>query len=500
MTMALKLSPPARMTLASLLPELTAADYANLQISGLQLDSRQLRRGELFVALRGEVHHGLEYANNAIGKGAVGIIVEADDPMLGKQDFRVEVIPIQNLHERLPELASRFYGQQIAAVNLIGVTGTNGKTTCSQLIARALTDLGKPCGLIGTLGIGFAENLQTLDKTTPDLLTLYRGLADLSKSGAQFIAMEVSSHALDQQRCDGLQFDTAILTNLSRDHLDYHGSMEAYAATKRQLFEMPGLRSAILNGDDALGQQLSGSLATVSDKLIYSLQSRTADVHASDIVHTVNGLSATIHTPWGTGRLHSQLIGDFNLSNQLAVICLLGSHGLSLDSVLDVLSQLAPVDGRMQKFGGDGGPSVIVDYAHTPDALTQVLRALRPHCPGQIWCVFGCGGNRDRGKRALMGSIAAQLADHVVVTSDNPRNEDADEIIDDIVAGITGPVTRLTDRAEAISSTVLAAGDEDLILIAGKGHENYQELNAKRLPFNDTEQVQAALTKRGGQL
>ena len=499
MTMALIQPPPALTTLAELLPEFGSSEYAGLSFSGLQMDSRGLRSGELFAALPGLSHHGLQFVSDVIDRGAVGVLVDAQDTVDNVDEKRVPLIPVKDLRERLPVLARRLYGERVDALTIIGVTGTNGKTTCTQLIARIFAELGKPCGLVGTLGIGFPDALQTLRHTTPDLLGLYRGIADLADNGAEVVAMEVSSHALEQARCEGLEFSSAVLTNLSRDHLDYHGTMQAYAQSKQRLFEFPGLQCAVLNGDDDFGRTLATTLLGIPEKLVYAVSQATADVRATEVSYRHNGISAQLTTPWGSGVLNSALLGEFNLSNLLAAITVVCSQGESLQDVLGVVPGIKPVVGRMQCIAVDNAPSIVIDYAHTPDALEKALTALRPHCAGKLWCVFGCGGDRDVGKRPLMGSVAAQHADRVVVTSDNPRSENADLIIDDIVAGISGAVSREADRARAIQFAVAEADPSDWVLLAGKGHEQYQEIDGIRTPFNDEEQARQALTMRGAQ-
>ena len=497
MTMALTQRPPVTMTLAELLPELSGFEHADLRFSGLQLDSRGLRNGELFAALPGMNHHGLQFVADAVEKGAAAILVDAQEIVENIDDIGAPLIPVRDLGQRLPLLSRRFYGDRVDSLTLIGVTGTNGKTTCTQLIAQILTELGKSCGLIGTLGIGFPGALQSLRHTTPDLPGLYRGIADLAESGAELVAMEVSSHALEQARCEGLEFSSAVLTNLSRDHLDYHGTMQAYADSRKRLFQYQGLKRAVLNGDDVFGKDLAATLTGIPEVLVYGLGNELADIRASGIRYEHDGISAELTTPWGRGILKSSLLGDFNLSNLLAAITVVCSHGESLQEVLKVVPGIMPVVGRMQRIALADAPNIIIDYAHTPDALEKALRALRPHCAGKLWCVFGCGGDRDVGKRAQMGAIAALHADHVLVTSDNPRSENADAIIDDIVSGISGSAQRNADRAAAIQQAVTEAGLADWVLVAGKGHEQYQEIDGYRTPFSDEEQVRRAMAMRG---
>ena len=469
------------------------------EIGGLALDSRQVAFGDLFFALEGSQSHGRQFIDQAIERGAAAVLQEAAWARKGERDG-VPLISVPALKFKLGAIAERWFGCPAQAMTVIGVTGTNGKTSVSHFIAQALCVDG-PCGLIGTLGNGLFGDLQPGSHTTPDAITLHDLLAGMRDAGAQQAVMEVSSHALEQGRVAGVAFDVAVFTNLSREHLDYHGDMASYGRAKRRLFETPGLRYAVINLDNDYGQSLlagmPGAVGTVSygfddSRLPPSLQ-------GADLRLDSQGLCLRIDSDWGRGELRVPLLGRFNAENLLAAFAALLACGLSFDEVLARLSRVQPVPGRMQRLGGGPGePLVVVDYAHTPDALAQVLEALRAHGAGRLTCVFGCGGERDVGKRPLMARAAEQGADRVIVTDDNPRGEDPDVIIADIFSGFDNAdaVEVINDRAAAIRHAVTAAGEGDVVLIAGKGHEDYQRVGEQRLSFSDTEQVREALAVR----
>ncbi len=430
----------------------------------------------------------------ALAQGAAAVLLEQDQENIELQQG-VPCIGVPQLQQKLGALAARFYADPSRALQLIGVTGTNGKTSITHFLAQSLP---QPAGLLGTLGYGVYGHLRTASHTTPDALRLQALLAELRDQGVQQVAMEVSSHALDQGRVADLAFKVAVLTNLSRDHLDYHGTLQAYAAAKAKLFHWEGLQTAVLNLDDAFGVRLLGEQLTAKT-ITYSLKNPQADLFVQQLEKLVQGgYVAHLHTPQGAGVLHTSLPGLFNLSNLLATLGVLLSLDMSLARALAQLAQVQPVAGRMESFRQPGCPTVVVDYAHTPDALEQVLSALRPHCAGRLYCVFGCGGERDTGKRPLMGAIAEQLADLVIITNDNPRHEDPQHIVRDIVRGLRQPqqVRVMTDRAAAIAYSIAQAKAQDWVLIAGKGHEDYQQVGEQRLPFSDQQQVQAALQVR----
>lgn len=485
--------------LKSLLTGISAVDdLHDCMISGLALDSRQVKRGDLFLALPGTAKNGLQFAGQAVENGAVAVLCEADQvqQIIGQN---VPVIGVHHLAEQLGIIAARFYEQPSARQFVVGVTGTNGKTSCSHFFAQALDKLGQTCGVLGTLGYGVykhhGEGLLQARLTTPDAIQVQALLAQMLVHGVTNVVLEASSHGLDQGRLNGVCFDVAVLTNLSHDHLDYHGDYAQYAAAKRRLFAMPGLRYAVINGDDIFGQELLQQLAGDVEVISYGLHA-AADIKGEIKRLDQSGMELDVVTPWGQGRLCSKLLGQFNASNLLAIMSVLLLHGVSLDAVLDSLSQVHTVAGRMEGMGGDGGrPLVVIDYAHTPDALQQVLQTLRQQCRGQLWCVFGCGGDRDKNKRPIMGGIATASADHVVVTDDNPRTEPGEQIVADILAGISQPakVQVIRDRGEAIAYAIRHAAANDVVLVAGKGHEAYQLIGELILPFSDRQYVKDVL-------
>ncbi len=465
-------------------------------IRELTLDSRAVKAGDLFLAIPGTRSDGRDHIADAIGRGAAAVAYESEGaPQMS--DSAAQLLPVKGLAQQLSAIAGRFYGEPSRGLYLVGVTGTNGKTSVSQLIAQALDLLGERCGLIGTLGVGFFDALESGKHTTPDPLAVQATLARLKQAGARAVAMEVSSHGLEQGRVAALDFDVAVFTNLSRDHLDYHGSMEAYGAAKAKLFAWPQLKCRVINLDDAFGRQLAAEGA--ESRLIgYSLENADAYLYCSEARFSNDGIEARIVSPQGAGLLRSPLLGRFNLSNLLAVVGALLGLNYPLDEILAVMPQLQGPIGRMQRLGGGVQPLVVVDYAHTPDALEKVLQALRPHVQGELLCLFGCGGDRDRGKRPLMAQIAEALADRVLVTDDNPRTEEPAQIFADIRAGFTqaDAVQFLHGRGEAIAQLIAAAKVGDVVVLAGKGHEDYQEIHGERLHFSDLEEAAKALAAR----
>ena len=475
------------------LSKLFAQCNRDLLIRELTLDSRKVRPGDLFLAIPGLKVVGREHITDAIAHGAAAIAYEAEGAkVLPITD--IPMIPVKGLAAQLSDIAGRFYGDPSRNLNLIGVTGTNGKTSVTQLVAQALDTLGQHCGIIGTLGTGFYSELKSGIHTTPDPISVQSTLYDLKRAGAKAVAMEVSSHGLDQGRVTALAFDVAVMTNLSRDHLDYHGTMEAYAAAKAKLFAWNDLRCRVVNLDDAFGRQLAA--APHSSRLItYSLENSSAYLFCRDAHFDDDGVRATLVTPQGSHALRSSLLGRFNLSNVLAAVGALMGLDYPLDDILKVLPTLEGPAGRMQRLGGGSRPLVVVDYAHTPDALEKVLAALRPHAKGQLTCLFGCGGDRDRGKRPLMAEVVERLADKVLVTDDNPRSEDPSRIFDDIRTGFVSAnaVDFVAGRGQAIAQIVAQASAADVIVLAGKGHEDYQEINGERQSFSDLEEATKAL-------
>ena len=458
----------------------------------LTADSRAIRPGDVFVALPGTVHDGRAHIPAAVAAGAVGVLWEP-----GGYDWPAGIVvphwPVAGLKAQVAELARVWWGHPSAALWMIGITGTNGKTSISHWLAECLGRLGRRTAVIGTLGNGFPEALSGTSHTTPDAVSLQALLAEYQEAGAAAVAMEVSSHALDQGRVAGVAFNVAALTNLSRDHLDYHGDMAAYAHAKARLFDWPGLQWAVLNLEDQLGQRLYADLqGKPTRRLGYGFT--TGEVRGSDLRLSADGLSMRVKTPWGDGELVAGLMGRFNADNLLACLAILLASGIELDAALSVLSVLRPVPGRMQRVTGPAGtPTVVVDYAHTPDALEKALSTLRPLTSGRLICVFGCGGGRDKGKRPLMGAVAARLADQTVVTSDNPRHEEPEAILADILAGMPAGQPVEVDRARAIAQAIRSAGPGDVVLIAGKGHEDYQDIQGIRRPFSDLAEAEHAL-------
>jgi UDP-N-acetylmuramoyl-L-alanyl-D-glutamate--2,6-diaminopimelate ligase len=464
---------------------------------GLTLDSRRVRRGDAFFALRGLHGHGIEFAASAVQRGAQVVLAEA--PAVDVEPLNVPLLWIDDLHAQVGEIAARFYDRPAEAMRVIGITGTNGKTSCVQLLAQALTFLGHRAATIGTLGAGLHGQLREGERTTPDAISVQGLLADFRDAGVSHVAMEVSSHALEQDRVAAVDFELAAFTNLTHDHLDYHGSMEAYGAAKAKLFAWPGLQAAVLNIDDAFGHELAAQLPADVKRLRLSMADNAeAEIAASNIVTSSEGLAFQLRTPWGTHALSSHLLGRFNVANLLTVVACLGALGESFERIVAAVEILQPVNGRMSRLGGQHGlPLVVVDYAHTPDALEQTLTALRAHCAGRLICVFGCGGERDAGKRPLMGAIAARMADIAIVTDDNPRGEDGDAIVAQIVAGMSSARSMAVqrDRAVAIGHALKLARSGDVVLIAGKGHETYQESAAGKRPFDDLAVAHAALER-----
>jgi UDP-N-acetylmuramoyl-L-alanyl-D-glutamate--2,6-diaminopimelate ligase len=467
-------------------------------IRRLAADSRRCAPGVAFFAYPGERADGRRFIPDAIAQGAAAVLWEAED-FAWNPAWRVPNAGVPGLRREAGALAHDFYGRPSEALWTCGVTGTNGKTTCTQWIAAALSGAGATCGVIGTLGTGFPGRLEDARNTTPDALELHRTLAEMHRQGAVAVAMEVSSHGLEQGRVGGVAFDCALFTNLSHDHLDYHGTMDAYAAAKARLFDTAGLACAVLNLDDVFGAQLAQRLAARGVRTIgYSLVSAAA-TREFLFASAVEDGRVRIASSWGEAEAALDALGRFNVSNALGVVGALVAQGMAFGDAVRRLAGLPDVPGRMQRLGEKGAPLVVIDYAHTPDALEQVLRALRPVAEGRggrLVAVFGAGGDRDRGKRAPMGAVASRLADRVVLTSDNPRSEDPREILRDIEAGVDVPHWVEPDRARAIASAVAQAADADVVLLAGKGHEATQEIAGRRLPFSDAEAARAALARR----
>ncbi|MBK5968235.1 MULTISPECIES: Mur ligase family protein [Thiorhodovibrio] len=552
--MAARAQGPGGWLLDELLVGMTTAAVAPVPVSALALDSRKAAPGSLFLACQGGRAHGLDFARALVGQGVVAIAAEPTERWSKGEigalaaELGLPVIPVERLAARTGDIAARFHQDPSTALEVIGITGTNGKTSVSHFIAQGLAAEAR-CAIVGTLGQGFPETLSSTGMTTPDAISLQATLAALRDQGAEAVAMEVSSHALAQQRADAVHFDVGLLTNLTRDHLDYHGSMEAYAAAKARLFALPGLRWAILNADDDFSTRVLATLAPGVKLALYSLnpalslapavqgrcdllvRARHLELHQRGLRLEVEARRHGEDAELLVGEFSAGLIGRFNAANLLATLTVLLARGMAFETALHQLARVKGVPGRMECFGAEGEPLCVVDYAHTPDALEQALMELRAHCRGQVILVFGCGGERDRGKRPLMGQVAARLADRIILTDDNPRHEDGDVIIAEILSGIgepggktssaaasdqprssraevdsakDGPANQSTStiterqRGVAIRRALLMAGPEDAVLIAGKGHETEQDMGELKARFSDRAQVMQALREWRG--
>ncbi len=481
---------------------------------GLSLDSRRIARGDVFLACPGEAGDGRRYIAQAIEAGASAVLFDDADGFAWDASWTVPHRAVPSLAKAAGPIAHAWYGEPDRDMFCVAVTGTNGKTSCTQWLGQALSREQMPTVVVGTLGVGLFKRgtnsgFAATGFTTPDAVQLHRNLAEQKKQGATAVAIEASSIGLVQGRMDDMHVDVAVLTNFTRDHLDFHGSMEEYEAAKAILFDWPGLQHAVINIDDAMGLRM---LARVRGRepavaaIAYTTEGAEVagvpTLSASDIRISQNGTTFMLHSPYGQGAVRTQLIGHFNVSNVLAIAGVLFARGMRWNTVVQLLEALVPVPGRMQQLGGQDGPLAVIDYAHTPDALTKALSTLRPVAEarhGERWCVFGCGGDRDPGKRPQMAA-AAQLADHLVVTNDNPRSEEPAAIIEQIVAGLGEDGRKklqvIEDRATAILSAIRHAGKNDVILVAGKGHEDYQEIKGRRNAFRDADHAQLALATR----
>ena len=479
------------------IPEMLAG--LGVPITGLALDSRKVKRGDLFLAVPGEKSDGRTHIGQALAAGAAAVLWERRD-YEWDASLRAPNIGVPGLRDLLGAIADEFHGHPSHQLWMAGVTGTNGKTSCSHWIAQSLSLLGRRTALMGTLGSGFAGALEPSLNTTPDAVGLHARLAGFVDEGATACAMEVSSHGIEQGRVNGVKFDVALFTNLSRDHLDYHKTMEDYAAAKARLFRWPGLKHAAINVDDRFGRELAASLDRSRVSVLqYGLGHGDVSGHKLDL--STRGLKLEIATPWGPAQLESPMLGRFNASNLLGVLSVLLMSDVPLGDAVAVLSRAEAVPGRMQLVREPDAPLVVVDYAHTPDALEKALGTLRAVLPAgaKLYCVFGCGGDRDPGKRPLMGEVATRLSDHAVITSDNPRSEDPMAIIAAIAAGAHPNYAAEPDRAAAISHALYEARPGDVVLVAGKGHENYQEAQGLRLPFDDVKVARELLRRLKGQ-
>lgn len=471
----------------------------DLEVTGVELDSRRVAPGDLFLACRGSgavrsAAHGLLFIDEVLQRGAAAVAWEPA-PGIAEPDLGIAQIAVPLLSRRAGEIAARFHGCPSEHLFCVGVTGTDGKTSTAYLIAQAFEALQQPCAYLGTIGMGRIAAFHRNPHTTPDAVRLQQWLAQMRREGVQAVAMEVSSHALDQARVAGTHFRTAVLTNVSRDHLDYHGTEAAYAAAKRQLFEREELCCAVLNRDDPHGRAWIEAQRGRIKVIVYGIGGDAPDLPhllARELRFNAQGLSFTIDSHLGSARLHSRLLGRFNVHNLLAAAGALISRGVPLAAAVPALAQARTVPGRIEGFRGPAAaPLVVVDYAHTPEALRQVLTALRAHTAGRLFCVFGCGGDRDRGKRPLMAAAALELADEVIVTDDNPRHESPQAIVAQILGGIAltrnaAPPPQVEhDRATAIRRAVAAAGADDVVVVAGKGHEDTQIYGQEIRAFSD---------------
>lgn len=490
-------------TLQSLLEGIVAVSVKDsVPLQGITSDSRRVQAGYLFLAYELPGQSNISYIKDAIRAGAAAVIVE-ESAVPAHFISPVPLVRIRHLHEYVGVLADRFYSHPSAAMTVIGITGTNGKTSVSHLLAGSLSELtGKKTGLIGTLGHGLLTELQAGSNTTPEATILQALLADMRDREAGCVVLEVSSHGLDQQRIAGVQFDMAVLTNVSRDHLDYHGSMENYAAAKRRLFTDYGIRKVIVNLDDAFGRDLARSLPEdiqltgyTLEQERYSTHAAPACIHGQVLQQQPGAMQIHIQSPWGEGILSSRLFGQHNASNLLAVLTALCMLDIPLEQSLAVLSRHGDIPGRLECISAPGSATFVVDYAHTPDALLHALQTLKSLCTGRLYCVFGCGGERDTGKRGEMGSVAAQYADVITLTNDNPRRENPDRIIAAIKSGVGTHehVNVITDRRQALQAVIHDAGPDDIVLVAGKGHENYQDIDGHKLPFSDQQVIRELL-------
>lgn len=498
---------PAGWALSDLLASVAhPPPVAPLRVTGLALDSRAVRPGDLFLATSGIRSHGLEYAPEAVSRGAVAVVWEPDGRYLDDllEALRVPAVQVEGLTQLLGRIAARFYAHPSHCLYVVGVTGTDGKTSCSHFIADGLSEPGRPAGLMGTLGYGIYGSLTPGAHTTPDALRIQRELAELRDRGVREVAMEVSSHGMEQGRVNGVQFDVAVFTNLSRDHLDYHGNEAAYGAAKQRLFQLPALGAAVINGDDPFGVTLLGAVSPAVHRVVYGLAPDLLRhpgeeyLLGSDLELNDRGLRLRVRSGKEDLQVQSGLLGGFNAYNLLATLAVLRLAGLDWDDAVARLARIRGVPGRMERFGGGARqPLVVVDYAHTPRALEHALGALRPHCSGELWCVFGAGGDRDQGKRPLMGRAASRLADRLVLTNDNPRHEEPLEILRQIQSGLASGVSPsvIPERSEALAQALAQARPGDVVLVAGKGHEDYQEVGEERRPFSDRDWVRRLLAE-----
>ncbi len=480
-------------SLETLLQDFAQIDKnSSCHITGMTLDSRRVESGYLFFALAGQNFHGLDFVDDVFKRGASAVVVEYGEQRLTAnyqrkaEKVNCRIIEVRGLAKKVGLIASRYFRNEACELNVIGITGTDGKTSVAQLLASALQFCGYESGVMGTNGWGRFGELNRSNLTTPDSIEVHRQLFELRSLGAQYVCMEVSSHALDQFRVQGVHFRVAVFTNIARDHLDYHGTVEEYAEAKSKLFEMPELNAAVINADDKLGARLISSQSTRLDISSFSIHA-PSDYKATNISTSRDGLSFDVCTRSNSVQLESKLLGLFNVYNLLAVFSVLKVLGIADNEIVKALKSIIAVSGRIEKFSAPGSPLVVVDFAHTPQALEAVLKSLQAIRSDKLWCVFGCGGDRDSGKRSIMGGIAEILADEIIITNDNPRTEKPNQIAEDILVGMkdTNGVRVILDRKEAISAAIRDASAGDCVLIAGKGHEEFQIVDMNYLPFSD---------------
>jgi UDP-N-acetylmuramoyl-L-alanyl-D-glutamate--2,6-diaminopimelate ligase len=474
-------------------------------VQGIKLDSRQISPGDLFVALKGASQDGTTFIQQAVNKGAVAVLLESEENF---QVVDVPILKVSGLKQKMGRIAMTFFKTPMSEIDFIGITGTNGKTTCAHYISQLLSSKTSPCGFIGTLGFGFVDDLTLGQHTTPDPISLYQQISSLYQRNARTIVMEVSSHALSQARVDGIRFKTTVLTNITRDHLDYHGDLDSYKKAKEKLFTEYTQGQVVLNLDDPTGLALFKRFKIGSEIQVYGVSLKKPQ-QEQDLEKTMfleklklapQGVRGQLYAPFGNVELKAPIRGEYNVSNLLLALMVASLNNKPLTESIKRLNTLRPVPGRMTVFGGQQMPEVVIDYAHTPDALGSILRALRKDCLGELWCVFGCGGGRDNGKRALMAEIAELHCDHIILTQDNPRTEDPIRIIEDMKKGLKSlntlkSVSIELNRAQAIELAIQNAHEKDVILVAGKGHEPYQIIGEQRIPYQDAHIVKRMLAQ-----
>lgn len=479
-------------------------------VNAIVNDHRKVRTGNLFIAHQGFNTHGLLYAQEAVAKGATVVVWDGEldnrDEILTSISSKVLCIHCDNLKQKAGAIASRFYEQPSLSLNVIGVTGTDGKTTISHFIAQCLDAYDVHCGILGTLGNGFINDLHPTGLTTVDALEIQKTLSEVRQAGAHHAVMEVSSHGLEQGRVNGVAFTTAVFSNLASDHLDFHKTMDNYVEAKRKLFYTPGLKAAVINLDDEFGRELAKECGQHVCVWGYSQKKDAGDFsdYADYIVHTVDiqpyetGFHLTVSTPLGSGSFDVPILGRFNVSNVLAVLATLLVSQSGFDDAVKSLRNIHPVDGRVELIAEKNKPVVVVDYAHTEQGLAAVCQSVREHFKGEMWCVFGCGGDRDRSKRPLMAKAAEKYADRIIVTSDNPRHEDPLKIIEEIMSGFEQKekVERVVDRRTAIEIAISNAKPGDVVLLAGKGHETSQIVGDVHIAFDDRRVARALLAAK----